>query len=828
MWIEKLRSSHESVSVARQIVINVWGVGIIALLIVSALELIDYLLYQYYFAISSLFPPWFVNTNSFFVQALRIEKDIVKDYLSTIASIGGVFLGLYFAAISVVAGSLFSSVSGTIRHQLVREKAGNFYVKVLALLINAAILLLGYQSVGRTISILNIVFMMVLSLFGVLSFVLLGRRVFDFFDLSKLADPVYGDIYRNIRLASVDGYAWDNVGFQSYYQKEASKHLNSISIFVRTTLGLRSKEENPLVRILIGLSRLLSHYQKQKRKIPTKSNWYELTPTYQNWFLSDTTSLTVALKANVGLQPKFKPNTSWFETEACEIIQMTLGEVMNEKEVRIAYRILEPFSETLRVYGEELALQESEVLLAIIRNRVAQLVGTFKGVSPCNIEANIHFQGLVDIHGYCVLGFIMGLLSTANSFEQETIEHEIAGIDWEKEKSLYRSKFPSSMLERIEFVGQTGLFERRVEGEHISPVWYRKQLVVMQYLKLLSDGLRKAVELLTIEFLQVAKDYLAEDRPYFAAMHAYRGLEACEKLHRNSPQIKENVSTFEKFRILKDLPWSSVGWEELDRQLKNNRQQLTAMLARCLSGLSKTETRKDTPDLFGQSYNTVYAQTIFCLQRNDATEFVFLFPYFFDAAIRAFDRLKKEEELRDETTENKLVFGTEPIVDLMDLSGYARIYSELHQNPGIWATCEKKWDEYLSGLSDVGGTLSFYVTTFYYRESLGKLIPRDVLRSNWEIDLNSELRKRKLIDDHRYPHHGIDDEVLGHPSAFIRAFCFGKYEPHYSAVDMFFLTYLKQRSEAALIRFEDKYDFLDQLERELKKEESNSKSKEAQ
>ncbi len=128
----------------------------------------------------------------------------------------------------------------------------------------------------------------------------------------------------------------------------------------------------------------------------------------------------------------------------------------------------------------------------------------------------------------------------------------------------------------------------------------------------------------------------------------------------------------------------------------------------------------------------------------------------------------------------------------------------------------------MSGLSDVGGTLSFYVTTFYYRESLGKLIPRDVLRSNWEIDLNSELRKRKLIDGHRYPHHGIDDEVLGHPSAFIRAFCFGKYEPHYSAVDMFFLTYLKQRSEAALIRFEDKYDFLDQLERELKKEESNS------
>jgi hypothetical protein len=68
--------------------------------------------------------------------------------LSTLAQIAGLFLGLYFTAISVVAGTSYARVPAEILDALVREKVGNLYIQVVAFFGGVSLMLLCASNLG--------------------------------------------------------------------------------------------------------------------------------------------------------------------------------------------------------------------------------------------------------------------------------------------------------------------------------------------------------------------------------------------------------------------------------------------------------------------------------------------------------------------------------------------------------------------------------------------------------------------------------------------------------------------------------------------------------
>src|SRR5258705_1406954 len=62
--------------------------------------------------------------------------------LSSLAQIAGAFLALYFTAVSVVISTVYARVQGDVRSILLREKIGNAYVRLVAMLGAGSVLLL--------------------------------------------------------------------------------------------------------------------------------------------------------------------------------------------------------------------------------------------------------------------------------------------------------------------------------------------------------------------------------------------------------------------------------------------------------------------------------------------------------------------------------------------------------------------------------------------------------------------------------------------------------------------------------------------------------------
>ena len=70
------------------------------------------------------------------------------DFLSTVAGIGGVLIGLYYAGIMTVASSVYSGMPTNVRSLLAHDRAGNVYIRFLAFLTTLALLLIAFSLVG--------------------------------------------------------------------------------------------------------------------------------------------------------------------------------------------------------------------------------------------------------------------------------------------------------------------------------------------------------------------------------------------------------------------------------------------------------------------------------------------------------------------------------------------------------------------------------------------------------------------------------------------------------------------------------------------------------
>jgi hypothetical protein len=112
---------------------------------------------------------------------LVANSTTLESLLVVIASVIGVFLGLYFTAISIVASGMFATVPSDIRELLLKEKVGNIYIRVLSILLATSILLLGLKAFGFQPGVFLTLCVLFFGCFSIFGFVVLGMRVFFFF-----------------------------------------------------------------------------------------------------------------------------------------------------------------------------------------------------------------------------------------------------------------------------------------------------------------------------------------------------------------------------------------------------------------------------------------------------------------------------------------------------------------------------------------------------------------------------------------------------------------------------------------------------------------------
>lgn len=223
-------------------------------------------------------------------------------------------------------------------------------------------------------------------------------------------------------------------------------------------------------------------------------------------------------------------------------------------------------------------------------------------------------------------------------------------------------------------------------------------------------------------------------------MVAIASLELFNKVEANFGRVQGAVHALHKYRN----PTSDQVWADLpagDKWAAAARKNSFQRLAVCLPKLRVASHNPDLPDLHGQVFQYVFDAAFTALLEGDAE---LAKPLFFAVFMEADQmRLRVASDLADRDTRTQIAFALDPIVGLLELSGYARLMQEV-DGSGIWDEVRASWDLLLDG---AGGQerAEFFLNAADAVDSLLAMSPGSVMRVSRSQQLHRVLEARGIV-----------------------------------------------------------------------------------
>jgi hypothetical protein len=791
---KRLDSTNESFSIFRTILKSISLQIFLAIFLVAMLEIIERLLSIHSGVIEQFLPNMVYHRLALIFNQIQIDSGTFTSILGILAQIAGIFLGLYFTAISIVISTIYPDAPSDVRSLLLQEKIGNTYLKNIALLGGVAIFLLALNTLGFRPGILNLFLIIFLGLIAIFSFVIIGTRTFNFFDPAALVRLLIPNLHRLIHSAGPSEFQWQDPPFQSHYQEQAENRLNTYL----NILSLAIKKEAPrktLSELAYHALYLLRSYAEEKSHIPSNSYWFKRTYKYQGWLTAGYPSVNIAISTGTTLQPKTVPDMMWFEARIEEIITKIMQTFFENGEIRNAYELFNEMQNTMNFLAENFAIEESIHLFKVSELIVCTQIHEMK-LDIDDLEDNDEQSrlkiGLVDLYG---LG-LMNILVDFSKRLQKTTDSFASGISkikWNQPKTIYTTILPRKVVEQLEHIQECLEFELEVEGHIISPLWYQQQTGALAFVNFLSRIVDDLIKELESVFADEVEALISNKQYVFAVQLIQRGLEACEKFRVHLREIKKCFNQLVDLQRVENITWPIIEWDNLDKRINDVNEKLFIAFAQTIPISAKFPQPGKWPDYFGQAYCVLSDRCSQAMFRDNELLFQKIFPPFFNSCSLAYDRTLDQLRGYDETI--RFDFSTESIEDMLEISGYAIIYSEL-EGRKYWEIARKEWDDWFARHPDPKVLLKFIYSVIELRESRLAFFPRDDYRVNWKQSLEQRLRKEKLLDgiSCRYPVPD-DDSLPQHPSAIIRALIDGRHLAH-DPKYVFIVVYLSKRPEA--------------------------------
>jgi len=778
-----VRSGVEAVSIFRSILFAIFGPILLAVILVTGMEVIEGVLIQKGVKPALLLPQ------------LKLHIPSTTFFLSTLVQVAGVFLALYFTAVSIIVSTVYVRVPVAIRDLLVREKIGNLYIQIVALLAAAALLLLGQTSLGFTPAFLNILLVLMLGIIAIFSFVVLGRRAFLFLDPTALVGYLSQDLQRLFNHVSPSGFSWQDPAFQAHYQRQAEEAITTYGSIVSLATREEHLKGERVNELALHLLLVWQSYAKEKLRIPSESYWYKRMQRHRDWLTMDYSQISLHLRTSTAVQPELVPDEIWLESQLEEILLQIMQAHLTQKDLSSAVDLGNRIQDTLSMLGRNFAIDES---LQLFRNFKTITLGEAR-----RVDLTVRTSGeksrqlglalaLTDIYLMGLMSILLGLSKRLESVTAAYFGNCIAKISWKRPKTVYSTGLPRRVVKELEYLDKGLEFERKVEGREVSPLWYQQQLAALEFVRFLESVINGLIGELETTFAPEAEALASENQHIFSAQLIRRGLETCHKYLFHLEMIRECFGRLVELQKATDIPWPVVNWDELNRRVEVVREGLIVVFGGLVPHLASLPPSKILPDYFGQAYSVLAEECYAAIAKGNEVMFERVFPPVFAASLAAKERLSTSLLEYDEKT--RLIFSTEPIADILALSGHALIQTEL-DGKGYWGVTKYQWDKYFAMQTEPTVLPKFLTSLLDYRTSLFSILPRDMARSAWVQDLTSRLVKLGLAED-SLRHRFHPEEVQSHTSPIIRAIGRGGSLLVEKPEDVFLVVYLMKRPES--------------------------------
>ncbi|MEY2569025.1 MAG: hypothetical protein QOE35_3554 [Actinomycetota bacterium] len=759
-------------------------------------------------ALSRWGPQWFHRVST------KVEATSFETLVAAVIGAEVFLLAMFYATVGVIASTSYQSVPGEIRQLFVQERGSRLFTRSVVRALVVGVLVLAMPIVGYKPYGLTVVVLVGLVVFSVLNLVALGTGLFNFFDVSSLSTPLPKRFARALRLAASSGDEKASEVEQQLAHREGAEVLQYYRQLATLLKERTSNETAAPRRVLHQLVLIAELNSAMKSQIPSDSGWYARIPAHRNWLTLDHSRLGIALSTRTGVQPDLVPDRLWVEREISARVQDLLPLLLTAAAWAHAIEITDEFTRVLARMSARLQVEEARLLVRVMTKCLADAVANTPHDDPrAGIEHEAGtlrtFRLAAAERSVLTLTAVwLGLVRAAEAVSEPSLKTVWAKAV-EESAAPYTVAAPRELLSTLEEIAAGIALERRAEGHRVTPSWWIHHYAARSLLRQILTATDELLGEVQHQIARVVAVSIDDDSELGAVM-AFDALELVSKVRSHFPAIGDAVSVLSEFR-------SSQAGDDLWPVTDHLSDPAAALEDELLRYLAKVSVKLDTtthdtarPDLFGQAYKILF-DACFSAILDGADDLArVLFPPVVFAADRARRRLV--DDLADQGLQTRFIFATEPLVDLMELSGYAMLM-QLLNNSGIWDDVQNLWDGILT--KEVAPALAEQMALVQKeREAIFALTQGGLERTSRQMLLNRLLKSRGVVESH-YWSPFEKERPLSHPSAIVRVFAPGEMGSFEEVADLFLVEYLIKQPGCEHFELSHRANTLrDQLERE--------------
>jgi len=761
------------------------------------------------------------------VSLLQITSDAYTNLLSSVTATGGVLIGLYYAATTAIAGAIYSRVPNSVRGLFARDHVGNVYMRFLALLTYTGVVLLALRAAGFPPVRIAIVLLTLGAGISVIGFVRLGARAFNLFDPTTLLSELVERIRRSFVQSAAGEFRWNDPSFQNYSSQNAKSAIEIIASLAEITAKEAQLNGDAFLAFCKDLIALLLDYQSFKKRIPIDSRWYPIRYSHPDWYRSDDSSTSLAYQTSGRLEPKTVSDTQWVESSIMPIIHSCVRINFDAGRQNVILNLVS----YIDVYTQALSTAHEVKNAFEVVDQLTEKCGdiVFKKILPPEDTESLEQLALADAVASLQINIFLSYLRAATANDLASIDRAVQRLRWITRTEIYKCELPQYALAQLEWLYPRIEFERRSEGKRVSPNWYISELVRQSAVENSKIALLTIVNSARALFEKWISIATANGLLWVRATILAREAEYWQKVEYNFYQLKNRWNDLHSARLIEGLPWATLELDELDEIVSNRKKQITIQMAELGEALCQSDRPDSYPDFTGRFLHAVGEQLLSAMVNSDTNTVNAIFPAAFAGALRQYDRLSKAIDFSDWRGAVASKIAVAPILDIMQLSGYCILFSELHHNPVLAVSISQIWTRYLDKkMSDSKDFLSFLAAAVSITETAFELAHRSLIRTGWSQTVAHELGnlKRRTVTVGRGVFSSVSEAE--HDSALIRVFAGDRMGSFYDGMDVFIERLIRDRADASKLKFSPRrQDLREALMREERRAKKSKKSQSA-
>jgi hypothetical protein len=713
-----------------------------------------------------------------------------EDYvtlLATISGICGVFIGLYYAGITTVGGAIYAKVPNNIRDLLAQERIGSLYMSFLAFLVFFGIVLIALRVIGYPRIHLAVPVVTVCAGIGVFSFVKLGQRAFYFFDPTALSNHIFEQLQHWLEMVTAGGFRWGESPFQSHAHRQASSALDTLDTLVEITAKEPHLNGNPFVGLTKNLLRFSIEYERAKRRIPVSSHWYKRRYEHRDWYKTEDSRVNIAHRTGTTIAPNISGDMEWIEDRVIPIIKRCLEANFTHSRFSEITRLLNYIDIYLQSIAREGRIHRAMEILAELGESIFAHLAPQSQTGLAQTEL-LDKLGLTEKISLLPISILVAYRENLNTFETQKTFKLLSELNWKNNVSIYQGQFPSYCLPQLEWLHKRIAFESTIEGIQITPTWYVTELILQSEAEQLAQSIEAFINKAASNYENWVKRTIATKHPWLVAATMSREWEYWHKCEAVMNIYINKWESLNKARRMDGLQWPSVDIASYQRRTHSRKQDLLKMMSQQNILLALLTRPQDFPDYSGQFLHISGEVAFDALLNNDLDLLRSVFPPYFKGCLMRFDHLRPQSSDMDWRAQQELKVAAAPLLDLMEISGYSRLMSDVHGNQEVWSVVADVWNDYLKDLAQSPLPAFAAVTTL--SEGTFEIPHRGVLRTNWHLQVNNKLSDipRRMLSSSAWGEPEAD-----HKSALVRIFAEDSHGSFYSGVDVFKALYLREK-----------------------------------